>query len=452
MPDPLKGLSNAVAADRGLQNNITDRQLAKGVKAAEDMNDLLMRAIARSGVNQDGLLSGKDMARVSAEVYDRPAQYVAFLEAHGNDNGDVVSGFHYVQGDGGTLVFQGRDFIDTIADSIYHYGFRVIDGRYVNEDGAANETAADVAGWLNYFLNGENVVWGNGTDETLGSGDYSGRFADAANETFYAGKGDDRIWAGEGDDKVFGEDGNDTSGGGLGRDRMYGGAGADTLYGDEDNDRLWGGLGADTLGGSQGADRLYGGNGNDHLNGGQGRDMLMGGKGQDRLDGSDGNDNMDGGDDADLLYGGAGSDRMAGGKGNDDMHGSDGNDRMRGGAGRDELSGGAGKDRLDGGTGADTYQLWEERQVTDTIVIRPGDSGRTAGKMDYVEGFDADHDLIDLSAFAGMSFKALDHGGGGGSAYFDGTFLRLDIDGDRATDMMIEFRHVGDLSQDNFIF
>lgn len=452
MPDPLKGLVDGVAADPGLQNNNPDRQIEKGLDAAREMNDVLLAAIDRSGANNDKLLSGQDMKRISEAVYDRPAQYVRFLEAHGNDNGDVVSGFHNVQGDGGTLTFQGRDFIDTVADSIYHYGFKVENGRYVNEDGAANETAKDVAGWLNFFLNGVNVVWGSNGADQLGTGDYSREFRAARHETFYAGDGADRAYGGNGNDKIFGERGNDTAGGGDGKDYLFGGTGWDRLSGDDETDRMWGGKGQDTVYGGGGWDRIWGGEDADQIGGGNGGDRLYGGKGNDRLDGNDGDDTMEGGTGRDLIYGGDGHDTAFGGKGADTLHGSDGRDKLKGNDGDDHLYGGSGRDKLRGGEGKDTINLWESNQSKDTIIFAPGDSGRRSSEIDYIEGFNTDYDRIDLTNFDDLKYKNLDFASNGqGSVYYDGTYLRIDEDGDRRTDMMIEFRYLSDLSADNFI-
>ncbi|SFC23454.1 calcium-binding protein [Tropicimonas isoalkanivorans] len=452
MSDPLASLLRGIILDPGLQKSISDAKIAKGVRAAETLNAVLLDAIEESGVNKDGLLTARDMATISTTVYGDPAQYVKFLEAHGNDNGDVVSGFHHVQGDGGTLVFKGRNFIDTVADAIYHYGFKVKDGRYVNEDGAANETTKDVAGWLNYFLNGENVVFGGGRADQLGTGEYSKPFRDANNETYYAGGGDDKIWAGQGRDKIYGQAGDDTSGGGDGNDRMWGGAGADHFGGDAGRDRIWGGEGKDTLSGGDGADMLDGGEGADYLNGGAGDDTLYGGANADAMYGSDGADRMDGGAGADRMDGGAGGDRISGGKGDDELSGSDGFDRLFGNAGDDTLTAGAGRDRLIGGTGRDVFKLWESKQATDTLVFNPGDSTHRSDGIDLVEGFNVDNDKIDLSGFGDIVFKKIDFAGHGqASAYYDGTYLRIDENGDRAVDMMIEFTNVNDLSGDNFI-
>ena len=452
MPTSLYSLIRWIENDPGLNRSISDRQIAKGVAGAREMNEVLMDAIRRTGVNDDGLITAADMARISRAVYDRPAQYVKFLEGHGNDNGDVVSGFHYVQNDGGTLIFQGRDYIDTVADAIYHFGFRVENGRFVNEDGAANETTADVAGWLNFFLNDRNVVFGGKGADTLYSGDYSRAFKAARNETFYGGDSADKIWAGNGNDIAHGEAGADTIGAGTGRDRLFGGIGADRLSGEEGKDRIFGGAGSDLAYGGDDGDQIRGGAGTDDLNGGRGWDRLWGEEDDDDLCGNEGNDRLFGGAGRDSLNGNSGDDRVYGGTARDTVIGSDGNDLLSGGAGDDSLSAGSGRDRVIGGTGADEITLWEEMQVRDVLVFRPGDSGRTAAKRDVVEGFSEDHDKIDLSAFGGLAIRREDYASGGkASAYFDGTFLRIDSDGDRATDMMIEFKWVDRLTADDFI-
>lgn len=140
MATALGSISAALKADTGLKASVSSSDMAAGLAAAEELNALLMRMISQTGANSDRLITAQDMAVVAVETYAYPADYVDFLEAHGNDNGTVETGFHHLQDDGGTLQFRGRDFVDTVIDAIYHFGFNVTDGRYVNEDGASNET------------------------------------------------------------------------------------------------------------------------------------------------------------------------------------------------------------------------------------------------------------------------------------------------------------------------
>lgn len=135
-----------------------------------------------------------------------------------------------------------------------------------------------------------------------------------------------------------------------------------------------------------------------------------------------------------MLCGGAGNDILIGGTGNDTLDGNDGIDIYKGGA------------------GADIFHLWDGDNARDTIVIEAGDSGRTSSTIDTVEGFESGEDVIDLRAFAGMTFEDLDYLGGHASAYYDGRYLRLDTDGDRATDMIIQFKWVDEMVAPDFLF
>ena len=396
-----------VERDGGIQRNVSDRDIAAGLEGGRMMNNAIGQAIEATGVNRDGRITNADVLKISDHIRANPALYGEFVIGHGDDEGDEETGFHLVQGDGGTLQFQGRDYVDTVADAIYHVGFKYRDGRFRNEDGNANETTHDIAGWLNYFVNGENRVYGTNGSETLHSGDYSAAFAAARNEIFVAGGGHDKVWAGDGDDTVLagfgddhvgggdghdsidgnagddhlygeagwdiitGGDGHDHMGGGNGSDRMYGGQHNDRIYGEDGNDRLEGGAGNDKLGGGDGndvmkgdngADTLYGDNGYDFIVGGWGADRIGGGNhadkiygggGTDTISGDHGNDKIWGGDLNDKIYGGDGYDFVSGGDGGDEIHGGDDGDQIYGGANRDRIYGGTGNDRLSGGQDID---------------------------------------------------------------------------------------------------
>jgi Ca2+-binding RTX toxin-like protein len=193
------------------------------------------------------------------------------------------------------------------------------------------------------------------------------------------------------------------------------------MWGEEGNDTMQGDIGKDVLGGGDGADSMAGGAGNDTLYGDLGNDTLAGDDGNDELHGADGFDSMSGGAGNDMMYGGADNDTLLGGDGKDTLYGSEGGDVISGGAGRDAI------------------KLWEDVQARDTIVFAAGDSGITRSTMDVVEGFQTGVDKIDLSAFGGLTFEATGFAASGSSAYYDGHFLQIDSNGDRAADMMIEF-------------
>lgn len=449
----LNRLHSRVAADPGLIANVRAAELVKGLAALDSLSALMISVIDRLGVNKDGLLSEADIMAVSDAIRAEPTDYRGFVRAHGDDEWNSETGFHLLQNDGGSLMFQGRKFVDTVVDAIFHIGFTYSEGRFVNEDGNRNETVADVAGWLNYFLNGVNVVHGSDGADDLYSGQYSAALAQAENETFLAGAGDDQIWAGVGDDIVWAGEGNDKSGGGEGNDTLQGEAGNDTLYGDNGDDQVFGGTGDDVIGLSFGADSAEGGAGNDTLYGQEGTDALSGDDGDDLIYGGEMRDTLRGGAGQDTLSGDQDNDILLGDDGADDLRGGDGADQLRGGDGADKLSGGAGADVLNGGAGADKFYLWEDVAACDTLVFRAGDSGKTRATIDSVEGFKSGIDKIDLRSFAGMLFEDLDYRGGGtASAYHDGRHLRIDGNGDGVTDMIIEFKWVSELVAGDFLF
>lgn len=380
-PPGLSAIVDHITSEPGLIANIYAVDIQGGADAAALMNSVFATAIEATGVNTDGILTPADLRAMSDYIRANQSLYSDFVEGHGNDEGNVETGYHLVQGDGGAYRFQGRDFINTIIDAIYHIGFEYGPERFLNEDGNDNEKVEDVAGWLNYFVNGENRVYGTNDGETLRSGSYSFALDDAANEIFNARGGNDAIWAGMGNDKVYGGDGNDRSGGGQGRDTLRGeagndtlggndgndllsgGSGADALYGDEGNDRVFGGSGTDNVNGGDGNDALYGGNHNDTLGGDAGRDTLRGEAGDDHLygeegndilSGSVGNDYLSGGDGEDLLFAGSGNDTAYGGMGDDNIRAGTGNDRVSGNEGDDFLRGERGDDTISGGEGDDT--------------------------------------------------------------------------------------------------
>ncbi len=457
----LETIIAAINVDAGLLTEVSAAQRAAGVAAARKMNDVIGTIIEKLGVNADKIITPVELMAVSDAIRADAPLLATFLEGHGDDEGGVETGFHKVQNNGSSMLFQGDNFVNTTADAIYHTGLSYSGGRFVNEDGDQNERVADVAGWLNYFLNGTNTVFGGSGNDMLHSGLYSKALAGAANETFYGGGGNDKIWADVGNDIVSAGSGDDESGGGTGNDKMWGGTGADKLYGESGNDTLTGGTGNDSLGGgigndtmfgNEGVDKMWGDGGDDVMSGGADNDEMGGGDGLNKLDGGDGADKMHGGSGAeefkggaggDTIYGGAASDRIFGELGNDKLSGGNGNDYIYGDAGNDELNGGEGADRMTGGTGADKIFLWDTYNATDTIVFRTGASGKTMDAMDRIEGFMSGEDKIDFSDLVGMKFTQLDYiGGGQASTYYDGHYLRIDTDGDGAGNMLIEFMWV----------
>jgi Ca2+-binding RTX toxin-like protein len=467
----LESIVEAIRLDTGLKSETSTANINEGIKAARLLNEVLGEVIEKFNFNSDNMITAAEMKKISDEVRATPLLHYNFIQGHGDDAGNVETGYHKLQNNGGDLEFQGRNFLDTVIDAIYHFGEEYVGNNFLNEDGNLNETVADIAGWLNYFLNGKTIKFGGSANDMLGSGDYSSALSAASHETFYGYAGDDKIWSGTGNDTVYAGIGNDEAGGGTGHDKMYGDEGADTLYGEDGNDTISGGVNNDKLNGGAGNDKIYGdsgsdeiwgdvgddvidgGGGHDVIGGGDGKNTLSGNDGKDQINGGSGYDRIDGGADDDVIYGADGRDVITGGDGNDKADGATGDDYLVGGLGNDTLSAGEGTDVINGGDGADKIFLYAKDSGKDTLVFMKGDSGRTSATIDVVEGFVSGQDKIDLRALGKMTFEDLDfEGGGKASVYYDGRYLRIDHTGDGATDMIIQFKWVEDMSASDFLF
>lgn len=117
--------------------------------------------------------------------------------------------------------------------------------------------------------------------------------------------------------------------------------------------------------------------------------LIATGRDRDLIDANGGNDIVLAGRGADIALGGTGNDKLFGHRGNDVLRGEAGSDQIFGGKGEDVIDGGAGNDQLNGGFGKDTF------------VFAEG-SGR-----DFVSGFRAGHDTIDVSGHGIESFAEL---------------------------------------------
>lgn len=451
MAHDFAALHDVLVLDPGLIASLSAGQRTAGLASADTLMALLAQTISDLHLNDDGVITADDLAAVSAAIQGDGGLYATFAAAHGDDAGGVETGYHQLQNDGGTLLFQGRNLVDAVVDSIFHYGFQIVGGHFLNEDGDQNQQVPVVAGWVDYFLNGVNTVFGSDTADTLKSGRYSAELADAANELWYAGAGDDKVNADEGQDTVWGGLGNDKIDGSYGDDLVYGEDGADILKGSQGNDALFGGAGDDKMDGGSGNDALTGGNGADQMAGAGGADVLDGSAGDDAISGGTEGDSLLGGAGNDKLSGDAGADTVDGGADDDAIAGGDGDDLLLGGAGRDILVGGEGADTVQGGAGADVIRLQDTGHACDVLVFDFGDSGTAANTIDRVTGFEAGVDKIDLTAFAGMTFETAAFSGSGPSSYFYGHVLMIDADGDSVCDMAVGMKMALPLTAGDFL-
>lgn len=159
----LDRITDLIIADGGLSATIPDEQIEQGADAANDLNALIMEGLDATGGFADGTVTADDVVALNAWIRSDPARLAHFVELHGDDENGEETGFHLVQNDGANTKMFGQNFVNTIADGIFHIGFEIEDGRFYNEDGDANATVEDVASWLNYFLSDQSST-GTGLD------------------------------------------------------------------------------------------------------------------------------------------------------------------------------------------------------------------------------------------------------------------------------------------------
>ncbi|WP_408589762.1 LamG-like jellyroll fold domain-containing protein [Novosphingobium sp.] len=361
----LDRLIDIIGHDQGLANSISGAQIAAGAAAADKINHLIIEASDAIGALDDGVIT-------TSEVYDmsdyiRANHLAEFTAAHGDDENGVETGFHNIQGDGGTSYLFGRDAINTIMDGIFHIGFDNADGRFLNEDGNENQRVEDVAWWLNSLLGDSstytpgpaigplgsaaapNVAVTSGLNTQLAPGALTltlngtavNGTGNALDNTIVGNASANQLDGGAGDDKLSGGAGDDTLIGGTGKDDMTGGTGNDTYFVDNVGDIVressasTGGIDTIMLNGdllptytfASGVENLqYHGVQNVAVTGNAWSNDIETGSGTDTVDGGDGNDTIETGEGNDTLIGGVGYDRLDGQTGADTMIGGLGND------------------------------------------------------------------------------------------------------------------------------
>jgi len=243
----LDAIVLGILQDPGLAANIPQAQIEGGATAADGMNVLIAQGLGALGAVTDDRIEVSEVVALNSWLRSDPARIQQWALLHGDDENGVETGFHLVQSDGATTtIFNGRNFVDTVADGIYHLGFEIQNGRFLNEDGNANARVVDVTAWLNWFWYGQTWIEGTATDDTLVGYEVDDRlWGDAGDDRLWANAGDDQLHGGDGDDVLGGHDGNDVLWGDAGEDRLYGGSGDDRLEGGEGVDLMWGGAGAD---------------------------------------------------------------------------------------------------------------------------------------------------------------------------------------------------------------
>ncbi len=422
----LDRIVDTIKVDAGLARNSPAADIDGGAGAANALNALILEGIAATGAMADSWITSTDLEAINAWLRADPMRLARFIELHGDDENGSETGYHLVQNDGANTNYFGQNLVNTVADGIYHIGFTIENGRFLNEDGDANATLADVASWLNYFIKGSTLVIGADAASLLTGTDGADQIIGQWNaDTIEAGAGDDLVNAGYGNDLIRGGDGDDLLLGEGGDDTMDGGNGSDTYQVTGNQAGGWSSFaGFDTYAdtGALGTDRIVA----------TGTDVDIGLR---SFSATSGIEVID-------ASGATGTVRLVGDwsadtidlrgvtvLGNVVVDGYHGNDTLFGNDADNTLRGGGGDDSLDGGNGADTYLVsgnqaggWSSFAGFDTYA----DTGALGTDRIVATGTDVDIGLRSFSATSGI--EVIDASGATGTVRLLGDWSSDTID------------------------
>ena len=404
----LDRITDTVMADCGLDYRVSDSEIAEAADAANAMNAILKEAIAYTNAAADGAITVDDIRNINS--YIRENYLETWADLHGDDESYEETGYHLVQNDGANTKMFGKNFVNTVADGIYHLGFE-IDGDYIlNEDGDKNAKLTDLADWINY-LYVDQATTGTGLDELVqviksdtGLSRYTS--ADDINEGAEAANEMNHILVEAIQNLKLAEDGvisiedvvalnqyirtnyltewtdlhgDDERGEETGFHLVQNDGAREKYRGDNFINTVIDGiyhLGFEIKGdyilnedGNRNAnlgdlatwlnnfylhtEKTFGSQRGDKIYGLNEDEQIWARGGSDKVYGKEGDDDIWGGSGNDYLDGGEGDDELYGEAGNDYLKGREGNDTLDGGAGNDKLYGYEGDDYLVGGDGAD---------------------------------------------------------------------------------------------------
>ena len=146
----LDQLISIITNDAGLNARLSTTDINLGAAAANQMNQIIVAAIKATGVADESAIDASELVEMNA--YIRGNYLIDWTTLHGNDEDNQETGFHLVQNDGASSQLFDKNAVNSVADGIYHIGFEISRGRFLNEDGNKNASLDNVASWLNQLL------------------------------------------------------------------------------------------------------------------------------------------------------------------------------------------------------------------------------------------------------------------------------------------------------------
>lgn len=195
-----------------------------------------------------------------------------------------------------------------------------------------------------------------------------------------------------------------------------------------------------------------------------------------RFSGTARSDSFGGTSEEDTALGRAGNDRLTGGQGDDLLNGGSGSDVLAGGAGDDALIGGAGRDSLSGGDGSDRFVF---NRLSESGLAKPSSKLAFTNNLgpdtridpDMIVDFQPGIDKIDLSrldadatraggqvfdwtgrtTFTGQAGELIVQSGNKPGTAHDRTFIKVDVDGDKAADFVVALTGLVEVNEGDII-
>ncbi|MBU1725431.1 MAG: hypothetical protein KJ892_16430, partial [Gammaproteobacteria bacterium] len=152
----LDSLVDIINSDSELERNVSNQGIREAAMAADAMNTIITEAIQQGGLANDGEITASDVYDVN--TYIQVHYGAEWVVLHGDDESGEETGFHLVQNDGAITRLTDDNAINTVADGIYHIGFDIKNGYFLNEDGNSNVSVEQVAVWLDELLKEDLVI------------------------------------------------------------------------------------------------------------------------------------------------------------------------------------------------------------------------------------------------------------------------------------------------------
>lgn len=150
----LDKLVDIILDDPGLARNVSRADIAEAARSADAMNNIIVDTIGALGLAKDGRINDVDVEKINKHIRTNDALHDEFLFLRGQQGAaGTESGFHLVQGNGGSTKLFDKFAVNNVADAVYHVGFETQKNMFLDDDGDRSYSVVRVAEWIDelYF-------------------------------------------------------------------------------------------------------------------------------------------------------------------------------------------------------------------------------------------------------------------------------------------------------------